>query len=85
MEGKTINIFNITELQQRKTPKKDQSFELKLYGKTIDVDEGIGEGEGEGEEVEQQEKNIDKVVTNILKAVVIDKQTERMIASNSAS
>uniref|UniRef100_A0A6C0H1P4 C2H2-type domain-containing protein n=1 Tax=viral metagenome TaxID=1070528 RepID=A0A6C0H1P4_9ZZZZ len=38
-----------------------------------------------GGTVEQQEKNIDKVVTNILKAVVIDKQTERMIASNSAS
>jgi hypothetical protein len=62
MESKAIDIFNITELQQRKAPKKDQSFELKLHGKRViatDVDEGA-EREGEEENEKKQQKVIFK-------------------------
>jgi hypothetical protein len=65
MSDKTIDIFNITELQHRKVPKKDQSFELKLHGKiatatATDVDEGDGDGDGDGEGDKKQHKVIFK-------------------------
>jgi hypothetical protein len=55
-----IDIFNITELQKRRAPKKDQSFELKLYGKrATQVDEGEGE-EGDREQEKKQQKVVFK-------------------------
>jgi hypothetical protein len=37
VESGKLNIFNITELQQRKEPKKEQSFQLKINKKQPDI------------------------------------------------
>ena len=88
MEGKKIDIFNIIELQQRKAPKKDQSFEFTLYGKRAMarvVDEGEEvEVDGEGEEKKQQKQKVifkdkRKSATNLVDRELILKRLKMTI------
>jgi len=73
-----INIFNITELQQRKEPKKQQGFEIKIFQR---IEKKAEEKEGEQEQEKEKEKEAkeDKVRNIEHKIIFKDK---RKAASN---
>jgi len=56
------NIFNITELQQRKAPKKQQDFEIKIYQKQMIIEETDKNMDEENEKTEKIEQIKTKIV-----------------------
>ena len=77
-----INIFNITELQQRKEPKKQQGFEIKIYQRrNVDVDaEAEKDVDVEVDAEAEAETETEKKIKNVEHKVVF--KDKRKAASN---